>query len=66
LEFPLHLDEGKRLEFYLLVIGLPVIVLLLVIPTILLCYCFICKKKKPEAGRKGHVSTHANNAYTIG
>ena len=57
-------DESKSLEFYLLLVGLPVLVLLLVIPTIILCYCYICKKK-PEVARKPHASTHTNNAYVI-
>ena len=62
--FLLYLDESKSLEFYLLVVGLPVLVLLLVIPTIILCYSYICKKK-PEAARKPHASTHTNQAYVI-
>jgi hypothetical protein len=52
------------LEFHLLVVGVPVIVLFLFIMAILLLYCFLCKKKKKyEIASEPHTSTHVNTMY---
>ncbi|XP_028415602.1 sushi domain-containing protein 2-like isoform X2 [Dendronephthya gigantea] len=55
-------DDNKTLKFYLLVIGVPVLVLILIIASGAVCYWV---RKPSRILRKSHASSHTNKAYGI-
>ena len=61
------IDDSKSSSFYLLVIGVPVLVLLIIVVAILLYFRFARDKKnrKDRGGEKMHASIHNNKVYLL-